>query len=90
MNLPVNSSTHLNLRVNIPSHRTNVIVQKHKVPAPPSAAYPFSLNACDNAYIEEQRAKDREIERMHQGDVFHHNTRLHLLAKMQDIQRDKD
>ena len=85
MNLPVNSSTHLNLRVNIPGHRTNVIVQKHKVPAPPSAAYPFALNGCDNAFIEEQRARDREIERKHQADVFHQNTRLHLLSKMQDI-----
>lgn len=30
------------------------------------------------------------MDRKHQAAVFHHNTRLHLLSKMQDIQRDKD
>ena len=38
----------------------NVVIQKHLIPAPGAQAsiLPFALSAIDNAYLEEQRAKE--------------------------------
>ena len=56
INLPINSSVHLNNReVHLPTHKMNVVVQKHLIPPPGAQAtiLPFALSAIDNAYIEE-------------------------------------
>ena len=63
INLAINSSVHLNNReVHLPTHKMNVVVQKHLVPPPGAQAtiLPFALSAVDNAYLEEQRARERD------------------------------
>ena len=63
INLPITSSVHLNNReVHLPTHKMNIVIQKHLIPPPGAQAtiLPFALSAGDNAYMEEQRAKERE------------------------------
>ena len=62
----------------------NVTVEKHN----PSTS-PFALSACDNAFIEEHNAKEREMRKKVQAHEFHHSTRIMLLSKMQEIEKDK-
>lgn len=56
INLPISSSVHLNNReVHLPTHKMNVVIQKHLIPPPGAQAtiLPFALSAGDNAYLEE-------------------------------------
>ena len=70
----------------------NVVVQRHLMPAPGAQAsiLPFALSAIDNAYLEEQRAKERETQRHVEKHRFHENTRIFLLQKMQEIEHQKE
>jgi hypothetical protein len=93
INLPITSSVHLNNReVHLNTHKMNVVVQKHLIPAPGAQAsiLPFALSAIDNAYLEEQRAKERDAQRHVEKNRFNENTRIHLLQKMQEIEHQKE
>ena len=75
----------MNLHVNIPHHRFNVKVEKHD-----PKANPFALSACENAYIEECEAKERDSRKKARAEDFNTNTRLALLKKIQDIEMEKE
>jgi hypothetical protein len=47
------------------------------------------LSACENAYIEEQKSKARDEDKVERTKGFHNNTRMMLLEKMQEIEREK-
>jgi hypothetical protein len=70
------------LNVNVPPHKVNVTIERHTLA-------PFALSASENAFIEEQNAKERDVKKQIQAEEFHNSTRMMLLAKMQDIERDK-
>lgn len=56
INLPITSSVHLNNReVHLPTHKMNVVIQKHLIPPPGAQAMilPFALSAGENAFLEE-------------------------------------
>jgi len=59
-----------------------VTIEKH-------SASPFALSACENAFIEEQHAKEREAEKRQRTEEFHNSTRIMLLAKMEEIEKEK-
>jgi hypothetical protein len=88
VNLPISSSTKVNLSVNIPQHRTNVHIEKHD-PGKVSVANPLALTAQEHAFIEETMAKSREVAKKERADAFHHNTRVMLLKKMEDLEHEK-
>lgn len=74
----------MNLNVNIPHHRSNVKVVKHD-----QTASPFALSACENAYLEECDARERESRKKTRADEFQNSTRIMLLRKMQEIENEK-
>jgi hypothetical protein len=52
INLPITSSVHLNNReVHLPTHKMNVVIQKHLIPPAGAQAtiLPFAISAGDNA-----------------------------------------
>ncbi len=62
------------------------------MPAPgaQAAILPWALSACDNAAIEEARAREREVAKQMEKERFAGDTRMFLLQRMQEIEAQKE
>jgi hypothetical protein len=88
VNLPISSSTKVNLGVHIPHHRTSVHIEKHD-PHKVSVSNPLALTAQEHAFIEETMAKGRETSKKQRAKAFYQNTRIQLLQRMQNLKTQK-
>eukprot|EP00347_Sterkiella_histriomuscorum_P016619 403352494 len=85
INLPISPSKNINLHVNMPLSKVNFRLEQHH-----PSLNPYALSAGENAQIEESDAKVRDDKKRSKVEDFLTQTRMNVIKKREDDQRERD